>query len=73
MRALLAGCAFLVLGTAVADAQPYFGFAGPGYGYGHYYGWRRPHPRFYGGYGYGPRRCWWVHGYYGPRRVCRGW
>jgi hypothetical protein len=72
MRSLLAACALLVLGTAAAEAQPYWAFGGPHYGYG--YGWRHPHPY---GWGYGGprwgRRCFWVHGYYGPHRVCRGW
>ena len=68
MRALLAGCAFLVLGTAVAEAQPYgYGYPPPPPGYG--FGFHHPH---FGGYGYGPpRRCYWVRDYYGPHRVCR--
>ena len=79
MRSLLAGCALLMLGSVAAEAQPYWGFGGPprppGWGWSHPHpygwGWRHPHPY---GWGYGaPRRCRWVDGYYGPRRICRGW
>lgn len=71
MRSLLAACALLMLGTAVADAQPYFGYGRPHYGYGYGYGFHRA-PVY--GYGYRRpfRRCFFVRGYYGPRRVCRG-
>ena len=76
MRAILAACALLVLGSAAAEAQPFFGYGG-GYGYGHHYGYGprfgygfRHHPGFgyYGGWR--GRRCFWVRGYYGPHRVC---
>jgi hypothetical protein len=74
MRSLLAGCALLMLGSAAAEAQPYFG-GPPAYGWG----WHHPHPMGWGWHrarpwGWGPpRRCWWVQGFYGPHRVCRGW
>lgn len=70
MRAFIAASALLMLAGA-ANAQPWGG--GPGYGFG------PPRPVFdhgYGrpwGWGGSPRRCWWIEGYYGPRRVCRGW
>ncbi len=71
MRALIAGTALLML-AGVANANPWGWGGGPGYGFGP----PPPRPVFDRGYGHGwggpPRRCWWVDGFYGPRKVCRG-
>lgn len=70
MRSLIIAGTLLVLGTAAASAQPWYGR-----GYGPPppppgYGWGGPPP--VGFYGAPPRRCWWRDTFWGPRRVCRG-
>ncbi len=61
MRSVVVACSMLLLGSVVAEAQPFYGYPPPPPGFG----FRPPHPHWH---------CKTKWDWQGPKRICRwGW